>query len=107
VFYMDIAKIDWDVAYIAKCSRGVLHVFLEACCKYLFKIFHLFHKYVASVFYLDVVYISQICCKSVFKIFHLFQSYAAISAFMLQVASVLSGCCICFTHMFQVYVLNV
>ena len=26
---------------------------------------------------------------------------------MLQVASIVSGCCICFTHMLQVYVLNV
>jgi len=39
--------------------------------------------------------------------FHLFQSYVAISVFMLQVANVLSGCCICFTHMLQVYVSNI
>ena len=39
--------------------------------------------------------------------FRLFQSYVAASILMLQVVSVLSGCCICFTHMLQVYVLNV
>jgi hypothetical protein len=97
VFHMAVAKIDRDVAYIAKCSRGV---FLEACCKHLFKMFHLFQKYVVSVFYLNVVYVSQICCKSVFEMFHLFQSYVAISVFLLQVASVLSRCCIGFAHMF-------
>jgi hypothetical protein len=37
----------------------------------------------------------------------LFQSYVAIGVFMLQVTSVLSGCCICLIHMLQVYVLNV
>jgi hypothetical protein len=39
--------------------------------------------------------------------FDLFQSTVAISVCMLQVVSVLSGCCICFTHMLQVYVPNV
>jgi hypothetical protein len=39
--------------------------------------------------------------------FQMFQSYVAISVFILQVASVLSICCICFTHMLQLYVLNV
>ena len=57
--------------------------------------------------YLDVAYVSHICCKSMFEMFQLFQSYVVISVFILQVASVLSGCCICFTHMLQVYVLNI
>jgi hypothetical protein len=41
--------------------------------------------------------------------FQLFQSYVAValSVFMLQVASVLSECCIGFTHMLQVYVPDV
>jgi hypothetical protein len=76
VFHMDVAKVDQNVAYVAKC-------FLEACCKRLFKIFHLFQMYVASVFYLDVVYVSHICCNSMFKIFQLFPSYVAIRVFML------------------------
>jgi hypothetical protein len=32
-----------------------------------------------------------------FQMFHLFQSYVAASVFMLQVASVLSGCCSVYT----------
>jgi hypothetical protein len=57
--------------------------------------------------YLDVAYVSHICCKSIFDMFQLFQSYVVISVFMLQVVSVLSRCCICYTHMLQMYVPNV
>jgi hypothetical protein len=39
--------------------------------------------------------------------FQLFQSYVAVSVFMLHVTSVLSGSCICFTRMLQMYVINV
>ena len=99
VFHMDIAKVDRDVAYVASVS--------EACCKCLFKMFYLFQTYVASAFYLHVAHVSHLCCKSTFEMFQLFQSYVAISVFMLQFASVLSGCCICFTQMLQLYVLNV
>jgi hypothetical protein len=38
----------------------------------------------------DVIHVAsvlEVCCKSLFKMFHLFQTY---------VASVLSGCCICY-----------
>ena len=69
--------------------------------------FHLCQTYVPSTFDLDVAYVSHICCKSMFKTFQLFQSYVAISVFMLQVVSVLSAYCICFTHMLQLYVLNI
>jgi hypothetical protein len=41
------------------------------------------------------------------QIFEPFHSYIVVSVFMLQVAIVLSGCCISSTHMLQVYVLNV
>jgi hypothetical protein len=34
VFHVDVAKIDRDVVYVASVS--------EACCKHLFKMFHLF-----------------------------------------------------------------
>ena len=44
------------------------------------------------------------CCKTMFQWFHLFQSYVVVSVFMLQVASVLSGCCIYFhTYVASVY----
>jgi hypothetical protein len=39
--------------------------------------------------------------------FHMFQSNVAISVCMLQVISVLSRYCICFTLILQVYVSNV
>jgi hypothetical protein len=41
------------------------------------------------------------------QMFQQLHFYVAVSVFMLQVASVLSGCCICSTYMLQVYVLNV
>jgi hypothetical protein len=69
--------------------------------------FHLFQAYVVSVFYLDVANVSHISCKSMFEIFRLFRSYVAINVFMLQAASFLYGCCICCTHMLQVFVSNV
>jgi hypothetical protein len=65
---------------------------------------------ILQVFHMDVAYvvsISEACCKHLFKMFQLFQSYAAISVFMLQVASVLSRCCIYFTYMLPMYVSNV
>ena len=38
---------------------------LEACCKRLFKMFHRFQTYVASIFDLDVAHVSHICCVGV------------------------------------------
>jgi hypothetical protein len=57
---------------------------LDLCCKH---------------FYLNVAHVSHLCCKSMFEIFQTFQSYVGISDFILQFASVLSRCYICFTHM--------
>jgi hypothetical protein len=85
VFHMDVAEVERDVA---KCSGGILQVF---------------QRHVTSIFYMEVTYVLHICCKSMSEMFQLFQSYAAISVFMLQVASVLSRYCICFTHILQVY----
>jgi hypothetical protein len=74
VFYMDVAKVDRDVAHVAT----VIHV----CCKRLFQIFHLFFQtYVASVFiwmlymfhtYLASVFFSMlhIFCNGFFKCFY-------------------------------------
>jgi hypothetical protein len=106
VFYMDVVKVDRDVAYVAsvleaccKCFRGILQVCIQNI------------SFVSDVnckcFDLNIVYISHICCKSMFQMFQLFHSYVAIIVFMLQVVSVLSRCCICFTNMLQVYVPNV
>jgi hypothetical protein len=41
VFYMDIAKVDRDVAYVAM----VVHV----CCKFMFSMFHLFFRRMLQV----------------------------------------------------------
>ena len=50
VFYMDVAKVDWDVAYVVM----VVHV----CCKRLSPIFHLcFWTYCYKCVYLDVAYV--------------------------------------------------
>jgi hypothetical protein len=54
VFYMDVTKVDRNVAYVA--------IVVYLCCKLLFSMLYLFfHMYVASV-YLDVAYVSRICC---------------------------------------------
>jgi hypothetical protein len=105
----------WDVTYVASVSK--------ACCKHLFKIFHLFPDVCCNRFQTYIAYVSVLCCskcfhgasckcfiwmlhmfshtccKCMFQIFHLFQMY---------VASILSGCCICcsgYTHMLQTYIL--
>jgi hypothetical protein len=99
LFHMYVAKVD---RRCCKCFRGTLRVFqrfvqnissvLDICCK-------------RSD--LDVAYISHICCNYMFQMFQLFQFYVAVSVFILQVAGVLSRCCICFTHMLQLYILDV
>jgi energy-converting hydrogenase Eha subunit C len=75
VFHMVVAKVYRDVAYVASVS--------EECCKHLFKMFHLFQTFVASIFYLDIAHVSHIRCKSMFEMFEMFQSYVVISVFML------------------------
>jgi hypothetical protein len=85
------------------CVSIVLDV-SATCCKSLFKIFHLLLQ---ACFDLNVAYVSQICRQSMFQMFQLFHSYVAVSVSMLRVASVLCKCCICFTHMLQMYVPNV
>jgi hypothetical protein len=97
-FYMDVTKVDRDVAYVAMFERHVASV-SGSCCKHLFKIFHLF----ADVCYKR--FLSGCCTcfthmlQEYVRMFQLFQSYVAIS--------VLFRCCICFIHMLQVYVPNI
>jgi hypothetical protein len=94
VFHMNVAKVDRDVVYVTSVSETcMLQAFVHSgsfvsdiCCKR---------------FDLDVVCVSPICCKNMFQMFPLFHSYVALSIFMLQVVSVLSGRCICFTRMLQ------
>jgi hypothetical protein len=89
-----------DIVYVVNVS--------EACCKCLFKMFHLFWTYVAIIFYLNVAHVSHLCCKSIFEKLHLFQSYVGINVFILHFASVLSvGCILCFKQILQLHVPNV
>jgi hypothetical protein len=71
-----------DVTYVASVS--------DACHKRLFKMFHMFSECMfASVFFIWMV--------------HVFHTYCiAVSVFMLQIASVLSKCYLCFTHVSRV-----
>ena len=129
MFHLGVAKVDqglhmlqWLHTYVASVCSKYFICFQTYVASVLIWMLHMFHTYVARVyvrnvssvsgvcckhFYLDVAHVSHICCKSMFEMFQLFQPYVAISVFMLQVASVLSGCCICFTHMLQVYVPNI
>ena len=94
MFHVDVEKVDRDVADVGS--------LLEACCKRLFKMFHLFSDICLQAFFIWILHMFHTCCKSMFQWFQLFQCYVAVSVFMLQVASVLSGCCICFTHVARV-----
>jgi hypothetical protein len=60
-----------------------------------------FHLDVAKV-NRDVAYVAiaiHVCCKCLFQMFHLF--------FRHKLQVYLSGCCICFTHMLQVFHMDV
>jgi hypothetical protein len=68
------------------------------CCKHMIQVFQLLQMYdVAKVDRNDayVAVVERECCKRLFPMFHLF--------FQTYIASCLSGCCICFTHMLQVF----
>ena len=110
MLYIDIAKVDRDVAHFVmaihvcfKCMFQMFQLFqmnvasvfiwmlhIHARSKHMFQVFSGVSYVCLRVFHLDVAYVSHICCKSMFEMFQLFQSYVAISVFMLQVASVLS-----------------
>jgi hypothetical protein len=65
VFYIDVAKVDWDVAHVAM----AIHVCFNVCCK----CFICFRR-MLQVFHLDVVKIDRdfaYICKC-FKCFHMY-----------------------------------
>jgi hypothetical protein len=104
VFYIDVIKVDQDVAHIAM-------VFSSVCPK----CFIYFQTYMLQVFHLDIGKVDQDVCNGVFKcmsqIFHLFQTYM-LQVFHLDVrkvdqdvahiamvfSSVCPKCFICFRH---------
>ena len=83
VFYTDVAKVDQDVAYVAM----VVHV----CCRRLFLMFYLFFRCMLQVCLSG-------CCRT----------GSAESTSQIYITQVcLSRYCICFTHMLQVFYLDV
>jgi hypothetical protein len=75
VFYMDIAKVDRDVAHVA--------IVLEVCCKCFRDMLQ------ASI--QNVLSVSDVCCNCFISMLHMFQ--------YTYVASVYSKCFICFRCM--------
>jgi hypothetical protein len=98
LFIWILHMLQWLSMYIASlCSkcfaylRPMLQVFhldvacvSDICCKRLFKIFHLFQMYVASVFHLDVVVEMHICCKHMYVNVSPISDLCCRSAIMLQ-----------------------
>jgi hypothetical protein len=79
VFYVDVAKVDWDFTYVVM----ILHV----CCKCLFLMFHLFF--------------SDVCCKcagSCICFIHRLQMFLRGCCIYLQL---FFECFNCFVHMLQ------
>ena len=103
MFHVDVAKVDRVMLQVFQ--RHVASV-SKACCKRLFKMFYLFQTYVSSVLiwmlHMFHTYMSQEYVRNISTVSVL----CCNKCFMLQVAIVLSGCCI-FTHMLQMYVLNI
>jgi hypothetical protein len=106
MFYIDVAKIDSDVAYVAS--------FSEACCKRSFKMFlfqtyvasisiwmlHMFHTYMSQEYVRNVLAVSVLCCN---KCFHI-ASYKCyiwmLHMFYTHVSSICSNFFFfCFRHM--------
>jgi hypothetical protein len=46
VFYLDVVKVDLDVAYVA--------MTIHTCFKHVFEVFHPFHLCILQIFHLDV-----------------------------------------------------
>jgi hypothetical protein len=90
-----VVAVHWSVApdMLQAYVSSVLG-FSHACCK-------VFHVDVAKVDR-DAAYVAMvvhICCKQLFQMFHLF--------FRRMLQMCLFGCCICFTHMLEVFYLAV
>jgi hypothetical protein len=67
----------------------------------MFQVFQLFQMYDVAKLDWNVAYVAVVareCCKRLFPMFHLF--------FQTYVVSCLSECCICFTHMLQMFFLS-
>jgi hypothetical protein len=103
MFYVDVAKVDRDVAYVTM----AIHV----CCKCLFQLFQLFQTDVARV--LSGCYIcftlmffdnnvSHLCCDCFIPMLHMF-SHICCKCFRLDVTYVLQWLHTCFPRVLDVY----
>ena len=118
-FYIDVAKVDQDVAYFAmvvhiyyKCLLPMFYLCFQTYVTSVFIfMLHMFHVYIACVLFGCFVCLQRF--SSIFRwFFSRFQKHVAsvrlkyFSCFQTYVASVLSECCICCsvaTHMFQMF----
>jgi hypothetical protein len=93
---MSVAKVDWDVAYVAM----VVHI----CCKLLLPMFHLFFQmHVASVFIWILHMFSHICCKCSIWMLRMFCN--GFQVFLDVFTNILDACFMCFICL-QMYVSN-
>jgi hypothetical protein len=81
LFHLNVAKVDRGMSHMLH----VLQVFSKACCKRLFKMFHLFPDVGCNRFLSRCC----ICCNSIFSNVSVVSSYVATSGLMLQVVSIL------------------
>jgi hypothetical protein len=102
--YIDVAKVDRDVAHVAivihvcfKCfvwmlQKSIRMLYIHACCKRMFQLFHVFHTYVANV--LSGCYICFAMPPTCFHVF--FRCLQVFYMYVTSVLPVLDVCCKCF-----------
>jgi hypothetical protein len=83
---------------------SVSDVFRHVASIYMFQVFQLFYMYVSSVSY-GCCKSRLGCCIGCMRMLQAHVSSVFSDVYMLQVC--LSRCCICFTHMLQVFYLHV
>jgi hypothetical protein len=104
VFYIDVAKVDWDVVHVAMVFSSVCPTCF-VCFRHLLQVLHLG---VAKVD-LDVAYtymlqayvsgVSYVCCKCFIWTLHMFRNGTCFSC----VSYICCKCFNCFEHMLQVF----
>ena len=86
VFYMYVASVSCECCKTRLgcciCCNGYTHMLQasvpnisdvsDGCCTCFVWMFHMFHTYVASFFYLGVAYVSHLCCKCFIRMLHMF-----------------------------------
>jgi hypothetical protein len=83
VFYVDVAKIDRDIAYVVM----AIHYVANVC-----------FRRMLYVFYLGVAYVSHLCCKCFIRMLHIFSARISL-VFETYVASVLAILDVCYKYL--------